>query len=58
MRINYNNHSVHKHTLGRETEEQYFTRLANERNRQRRAERRGRLVRKLGLRRPERRPSA
>ncbi len=58
MKTIYNIHSVPKHDLGRETEEQYFTRLANERNRQRRAERRGNLVRKLGLRRPERRPAA
>jgi hypothetical protein len=58
MRTIYNIHSVQKNPLGRETEEQYFVRLANERTRQRRAERRGKLVRKLGLRKPERRPAA
>jgi hypothetical protein len=58
MRTIYNIHSVHGNSPGRETEEQYFVRLANERNRQRRAERRGKLVRKLGLRKPDRRPAA
>jgi hypothetical protein len=58
MKTIYNIHSVSAYGPGRETEEQYFTRLANERTRQRRAERRNQLARKLGLRRPERRPAA
>jgi len=58
MRTIYNIHSVRRPDLGRETEEQYFSRLANERRRQQRSARRAKMVRKLGLRRPERRPAA